>query len=1134
MKTKQLLAFAFLSLLLLVASGALAAESIPITEIYFTDEIFRSYILEHCDTGGGDLENVSGRDSGDKILSPNEIASVTSINLNSEKYRGIKTLDGIQYFTNLDVLNCANLQLTGLKLSLSSLNRLTCSGNAKMTMLDVSECTNLNYLSCSNCALEGTLDLSKLYSLNSLSCSNNPELSIIFPKSLNPDNSNTYMGIAEVFCSNIKAVGPATLSTEGGKLINIFGTDVLGGNLKTFYCHDLTGGGPDAIDFSQATIRMSSVYIQGNPNLSKIVWDEETGGVPYAAVSYLDISGTNLPINSTIATLTSKGASLYEFKAASMVWAGSGTADVSALDDLWTLDLSGNGLTEIILPATANSWGLNLNLQDNAVTGLNAIPSWTKSLNLSGNKLTSLPEIPASVTELDISNNEFTFMPTIPENVTWLNIAGNKLTERGTLHSGIYYLDISSNDLAALNVSDLVSLDKLYAGRNNLVTMDLSANSVLRVIDVEYNKDMTTLTLPQIMAEGVTVSYVNISGTKIPLSVVPKTVRNFYADAMGYELGNVDLSEYTKCSWIHFSDNGTGLTGLILPDWEDNYTGELLARNNALTSIVIEGYAPFYRLDLSGNRMPALDLSKCKELEVASCDEQIVDVAASGFSPSGSGWQLAMSGIVGSDGIANVENVQGYGSDGAAITTSYSNGIASFSAFPSKVTYSYKTGGRLYVFDWTTFTGGLSDEEITMSVTLNINGSPVIAPVLSMSSQLWDLTEGTAASALTIEAVSGNDLSWSTSGNLPAGLTGEGSGNSFTISGTPSAGTAGSYTYTVTASNSSGSASAVITISITAPAVTPEPETEPETPTQSPDVSPDVPVPPVSPDVSPDVPVPPVSPDVSPDMPVPPTSPDVNPDEPVSPTSPDVNPDEPVSPTSSDVTTDAPEAVQPDTPRIDLQDSEIVQTIQNALQQILGTTAGEVEIVQLPEASAGTNREELSEEELAQIPESEDVAVILPVMVVDNAAVYVFGVKVTLPVGTAINLHMMAERSGVTGSAVFDAATSESDAYTFLDDDGNEIDRVPANQHINIAAYMEPGYTYAPVITKSASSSGNSGDSGNSGNSGGDSGNSGNSDTNTHALGSSGGGCNSSFTGMLLFWLVLAEILGRMFSVREK
>ena len=197
-----------------------------------------------------------------------------------------------------------------------------------------------------------------------------------------------------------------------------------------------------------------------------------------------------------------------------------------------------------------------------------------------------------------------------------------------------------------------------------------------------------------------------------------------------------------------------------------------------------------------------------------------------------------------------------------------------------------------------------------------------------------------------------------------------------------------------------------------------------------------------------------------------------------------------------------PASVTPTAPRISIQDTAIKQRIVNLLSAIVSFITGDTEIAELPEESVLSERTiaDVSEEELASIPEGETPAVILPIIVVDKPAVYVFGVDLdNLEVGAYIFLHMMAESTASDAAAFYSSA--ENSAYTFLDDDGSETKVVPANKHVNVAAYMEPEYTYAPIITTKPSSSEEDDPS---------------TDITTTYLSSSGGGCDSGFSFMAL------------------
>ena len=240
---------------------------------------------------------------------------------------------------------------------------------------------------------------------------------------------------------------------------------------------------------------------------------------------------------------------------------------------------------------------------------------------------------------------------------------------------------------------------------------------------------------------------------------------------------------------------------------------------------------------------------------------------------------------------------------------------------------------------------------------------------------------------------------------------------------------------------------------------------------------------PISPDIIPTSPdTRPVSPDIRPTSPdTRPTSPDINP------TSPDVRPTSPdVTPTSPDV---APVSARTTRPSINVQETA------SALRTILGRS--DAAVTELPATSTGTARtvSDLSANQLTAISaQGREAAAVLPEITVETAAIYVFGVSLdNLAPGAAIFLDMT---TTPINAGSLEASENYTGDYTFLDDSGNEVYTVPANRHVNVAAYLEPDYVYSPVITTSSSGT-------------------------PSVVGSSSGGCSSVYGGLLLAGLAL-------------
>ena len=139
----------------LLPTAAFAAGSVDINETNFPDAKFRSFVKENLDKNKDD------------ILDAMEIAAVKMIEANK---MGIKSLEGVGFFTALETLKCWDNELTELDVSKNmALQNLQCSEN-KLQSLDLSQNQNLTQLYCGRNPLT-TLDLSKNAKLKVLNCS---------------------------------------------------------------------------------------------------------------------------------------------------------------------------------------------------------------------------------------------------------------------------------------------------------------------------------------------------------------------------------------------------------------------------------------------------------------------------------------------------------------------------------------------------------------------------------------------------------------------------------------------------------------------------------------------------------------------------------------------------------------------------------------------------------------------------------------------------------------------------------------------------------------------------------------------------------------------------------------------------
>ena len=108
----------------------------------------------------------------DGELSQSEIDNCNEISLYGYGYKNIENLKGLEYFTELEQLECVEQKLSNLDVSKNTkLTSLYCSDN-NLSSLDISKNTKLTYLDCGSNNLS-SLDISKNTELTSLVCISN-------------------------------------------------------------------------------------------------------------------------------------------------------------------------------------------------------------------------------------------------------------------------------------------------------------------------------------------------------------------------------------------------------------------------------------------------------------------------------------------------------------------------------------------------------------------------------------------------------------------------------------------------------------------------------------------------------------------------------------------------------------------------------------------------------------------------------------------------------------------------------------------------------------------------------------------------------------------------------------------------
>ena len=127
--------------------------------------------------------------------------------------------------------------------------------------------------------------------------------------------------------------------------------------------------------------------------------------------------------------------------------------------------------------------------------------------------------------------------------------------------------------------------------------------------------------------------------------------------------------------------------------------------------------------------------------------------------------------------------------------------------------YIYPTYKPMTEFEYTIY----SDSVAEWVKNLNVDTADDTAPVLTASVESFTAKRGDTVTEVTISATQGSNLKWTTSGELPDGLTYSENGTYATISGKISlTAEAKTYKFTVSASNEAGTASKEISITVEA------------------------------------------------------------------------------------------------------------------------------------------------------------------------------------------------------------------------------------------------------------------------------------------------------------------------------
>lgn len=329
----------------------------------------------------------------------------------------ISNLSGIQYFINLQSLNCSSNQLTTLPSLPSSLTGLDCSYNLISSLPTLPN--SITGLSCSSNQLTSLPNLPS--SLIGFSCSLNQLNSL-------PSLPNT---ITNLDCSSNQLSSlpnlPSSLPILNCSYNQLTSLPPLPNSIYALYCDNNQLSNlptlPNSLGFLHCEFNQLSI-------------------LPSLPFSLINLTCNDNLLNNLPALQLNLNA-LY--------------CDHNLLTSLPTLPFyleelgcSFNQITTLPTFTNTNSL-IYLNCSSNSLSNLPALPNSLKTLICKNNQLSSLPILPNLLIGLTCDNNQLGNLPSLPNSLTSLSCSNNQLSSISQVANVMNYFKIDYNNISCIN-----------------------------------------------------------------------------------------------------------------------------------------------------------------------------------------------------------------------------------------------------------------------------------------------------------------------------------------------------------------------------------------------------------------------------------------------------------------------------------------------------------------------------------------------------------------------------------------------------------------------------------------------------------------------------------------------------------
>ncbi|MEO8087566.1 MAG: T9SS type A sorting domain-containing protein [Bacteroidota bacterium] len=371
---------------LLVFISLISFSSTRAQYVNIPDSAFRAWLMNN-----GYASCMSGNSLD---ISCPSVLSATDINCN---HYNIQNLTGVEYFTNLNYLNCLHNQLTSLPILPTSLTTLICGENQFSVIGNLP--SSLSIFSCTYNQLTSLPNLPS--TLTELICNQNPLTTLpTLPPSL------TYI---RCFACNITSLPilPASLSYLDCFTNYLDSLPNLPSALTHLDCHN-------NLLSSLPTLPSSITYLDCSYNDSI----NALGSLPTSLIRLHCNNCNLLSLPSLPLTLT-------------------------------YLHCRTNQLP--VLPSLPSNLD-TLYCGTNLLTSIPVLPSTLIWFDCSGNQISFIPPLTHAVKYFECSRNQLSSLPTLDSSLITLSCNQNLLTSIPTPPTSLTYLDCSSNQLSALPI----------------------------------------------------------------------------------------------------------------------------------------------------------------------------------------------------------------------------------------------------------------------------------------------------------------------------------------------------------------------------------------------------------------------------------------------------------------------------------------------------------------------------------------------------------------------------------------------------------------------------------------------------------------------------------------------------------